>query len=176
MSVDTQAMHCPQAVEYVQGRPCLEEGYKQYTAANYRPALLEPTVGNTVNKATRTLNFFWHNLKTGSVNAKGTSYKILVRHILEYGSAVCDHYSQEGEKAVEAVPHRSVRFTLKIYHSTSSVAEMLDQLKKELLVFRQKTETASPIFYKIANNFIAIATEGYLIPTNSRTGASHQQK
>ena len=135
----------------------------------------KPHIQNTVAKATRTLNFLRRNLKTGSVKAKETSYKTLVRPILEYCSPVWDPYTQEGKKTVESVQRRAARFTLQRYHNTSSVTEMLDQLKWEPLSTRRARDRLT-LFYKATNGLIAIDTEGYLIPASSRTRSSHDQK
>ena len=86
-----------------------------------------------------------------------------------------DPHTQEGKKIVEAVQHKSARFTHTRYHINSYVTKKLDKLKWEHLTLR-RTRDCLTLFYTSANSVIAIDTEGYLILANSHTRAGHKQK
>ena len=93
-------------------------------------------IANSCNKATKTLSFLRRNLKVNNVNAKETTYKGLVRPTLEYCCAVWDPHYKKHIHMLEIVQRRAARFVLRRYHNTSSVTDMLQQLKWDLLCQR----------------------------------------
>ena len=89
-------------------------------------------IAKTCNKATKTLSFLRRNLRVRNVQAKSLAYKVLVRPTLEYCCPVWDPHHKNQEYQLEIVQKRAARFVLGRYHNTSSVTDMLQQLKGAL--------------------------------------------
>ncbi len=68
------------------------------------------------------------------------AYKTLVRSSLDYACTVWDPYSQTQIHQVEMVQRRAARFVTKRYHNTSSVTDMLADLKWEKLTERSSDD------------------------------------
>ena len=110
-------------------------------------------ISNIVSKANRTLSFLRRNLKISSKTIKERSYKVFVRPLLDYASAVWDPYTQKNIDRLEAVQRRAARFVLGRYHNTSSVSRLIRQLGWPSLEQRRR-EARLSIFRKIQRDEI----------------------
>ncbi len=88
-------------------------------------------INQTIAKASCTLNFICQNLCVAFQNIKEISYETLVRSSLNYACTVWDPYTQIQIDQVEIVQSWAARFVTKRYCSTSSVRDMLADLKWE---------------------------------------------
>ena len=82
-------------------------------------------------KAIRSLGFLKRNLKVSSSSLREKAYMGFVRPQLGYGSTIWDPrlgVENNGAYRVEMVQRHASRWTLKRYHNTSSVTDMLDDL------------------------------------------------
>ena len=70
---------------------------------------------------------------------------------------------------------RAARYTTNHYTTTSSVNEMLQQLKWETLKSR-RTKIQLTMFYTIVNNLMDIPADHYLTPSKTRTRNTHSKK
>ena len=117
--------------------PCVLHGHNQDTVltVNYLGISLHQNmtwdthIKKTVNKTNQMLGFRRRNLKISSSSIKEKSYKTFVRPLLEYASSVWDPYTQKSIDKLEAVQRRAVRCVLNHYHNTSSVIQLVDQLR-----------------------------------------------
>ena len=67
------------------------------------------------------------------------AYKGMVLPILEYGSSVCNPYSDKLQEELEKVQNRAARFVTRNYvYETGSMTGILGQLKWESLKRRRK--------------------------------------
>ena len=130
-------------------------------------------IENSCNKATKTLSFLQRNLKVNNVNAKETAYKGLVRPTLEYCCAVWDPHYKKHIHMLEMVQRRAARFVLHRYHNTSSVTDMLPQLKWDLLCQR-RARIRLAMLYKIQHGLVALSLPSMIHrPTRPRPGSLH---
>ena len=101
-------------------------------SANYLGVTINKDLGwnthidNICARANKTLGFFRRNLKIGSTSIKQTAF---VRTIMEYASTVWDPHAQHAIDKFEAMPRRTARYVLRRYHNTSSVKDMLEELR-----------------------------------------------
>ena len=113
-------------------------------------------IENSCNKATKTRSFLRRNLNVNNVNAKETAYKGLVRPTSEYCCAVWDPHYKKHMHMLEMVQRRPARFVLHRYHNTSSVTDMLQQLKWDLLCQR-RARIRLAMLYKIQHGLVALS-------------------
>ena len=73
------------------------------------------------------------------------------------------HHNRSLQK-LEMTQRRAARYTTNNYTTTSSVNEMLQQLKWETLESR-RTKIQLTMFYKIVNNLVDIPADHYLTPS-----------
>ena len=97
-------------------------------------------VSNICTKANRTLGFLRRNLAACPLDVKESTYKGLVRPILEYGSSVWDPQSILLQDELEKVQKRAARFVTGNYvdYETGSMTGILKNLKWESLKKRRK--------------------------------------
>ena len=80
----------------------------------------------------------------------------MVKSNLEYCASVWNPHQKKDEQKIEMVhQRRAVRFTLNIYHNTSSVTSMLDKLSWETLKSR-RIQLQLTNLYKIQHNLIDV--------------------
>ena len=86
------------------------------------------------------------------------------------------HHRQSIQK-LEMTQRRAARYITNKYTTTSSVNEMLQQLKWETLESR-RTKIQLTMFYKIVivNNLVGIPADHYLTPSKTRTRTTHSKK
>ena len=92
---------------------------------------------------------------------------------LEYGSTIWDPGVQNnGAYRVKMVQRRAARWTLKRYHNTSSVTDMLDDLGWRTLEQR-RADTRLALLFKIYNGLITVDAREYLRHPTQRSQHSH---
>ena len=101
---------------------------------------------------------------------KASTYKIMVRPILEYSSPVWDPYQQTDIKALEQVQRRAARYVFNDYSTRTPgcVTKMLDDLEWEPLEVRRRHDRLS-MLYRMQHNLVDIADNRYLSSSDSRT-------
>ncbi len=124
------------------------------------------------SKGNSHLNFVLRNLHVASQNIKETAYKTVVRPSLDYACTMWDPYTQTQIHQVEIVQRRAARFATKIYHNTSSVTDMLADLKWETLQER-RSKFRVLMMYKIVHCLVAIPITPYLQPVLGATIHHH---
>ena len=121
-------------------------------------------IDKTVKKANKSLGFIRRNIKTNNTNTKTLAYQTLVRPILEYACQVWDpHLACEISK-LESVQRRAARYVTNRFHNTSSVTNMLNELKWDSLQQR-RCKSRLTMLYKMSNDLIDISHSDYLIPS-----------
>jgi hypothetical protein len=112
-------------------------------------------IDKAANKANRQLAFIRRNLKIRNSKVKEIAYFGLVRPILEYCGTIWDPHQKKYQKKLEMVQRRAARFVLNRHHNTSSVTEMLKELKWELLEHRRNRARLT-MFFKVQHALVAV--------------------
>ena len=112
-------------------------------------------INNVCSKATKTLGFLRRNLKISSRGIKETAYKTLVLPIMEYAAAVWDPLTQANIDSMEAIQRRVAHFVLRRYRNTSSVSNMIDELRWPSLQDRRRTARLT-MLYKIRHELVCM--------------------
>lgn len=130
-----------------------------------------------VGKATQTLGFLKRNLKNCPPKLCELAYFALVRSKLEYASVVWDptEHNDSLSNSIEMVQRKAARFVMNDYGRYSSVTAMLQNLKWTTLAERRK-DARLTMLYKIVNHKIAIDSDSYLFPANTRTRSKNNKK
>ena len=125
---------------------------------------------NNINaKASRSLSFLKRNLQINAINIKETAYKAIVRPLVEYAPCVWDPSTKTNIDKLEMIQRRAARYVLNRYHNTSSVDDMLNQLKWPTLQDRRKTSRLS-MLYKIVHSQVEVQSHHqHLIPCNRQS-------
>ena len=133
-------------------------------------------IDNITRKANNTLSFLKRNLQINNTTLKATAYQTLVRPQVEYASSVWDPYTKKNVDRIEMIQHRAARYVLNRYNNTSSVTNMLTNLKWQTLEQRRKAQRLTNI-YKIRNGQVILDNhETRLIPVHSQHRTSHGQR
>ncbi|KAL8582719.1 hypothetical protein ACOMHN_051505 [Nucella lapillus] len=85
------------------------------------------------------------------------AYKVLVRPVLEYSACVWDPHDQNDCDSLEKVQRRAARFALNRHRRTSSVEQMMHELKWTPLEQRRRTARLC-MLYKIMNWCACVAS------------------
>jgi hypothetical protein len=93
-------------------------------------------IDNISSTASKHLNFIKCNLKVNSKSVKEKAYTSLIRPKLEYSSYVWDPHTKSNISKLEMVQRRAARYTCNRFHNTSSVTNMLTELKWPQLQLR----------------------------------------
>ena len=110
-------------------------------------------IDNITTKASKSLGFSKRNLQVSSPSIKERAYKALVRPHLEYCPCIWDPFTSKEIDKIEMVQRRSARYVLNRYHNTSSVNEMLRELKWPSLQDRRQHARLT-MLYKVTNNLV----------------------
>ena len=86
-------------------------------------------IDNISSTASKHLNFIKRNLKVNSKSVKEKAYTSLMRPKLEYSSCVWDTDTKYNISKLEMVQPRAARYTCNRFHNTSSVTNILKELK-----------------------------------------------
>jgi hypothetical protein len=121
------------------------------------------------------LNSWKRNLRITNQETNSAAYFSLVRPNLEYCASIWNPHHKQSIQKLEMTQRRAARYTTNIYTTTSSVNEMLQQLKWETLESR-RTKIQLTMFYKIVNNLVDIPADHYLTPSKTRTRTTHSKK
>ena len=118
-------------------------------------------------KANKTLGFIRRNIKVNNKKLKGAAYKALVRPILEYGSAAWDPYTQEDIDILERVQRRAARWVSNRFRKSSSVGEMLQELRWPTLERRRRCARLT-MFYRVHHGMAHINSKFHPLPSTRR--------
>ena len=113
-------------------------------------------------KANSKLGFLRRNIKTRNQALKEKAYKAIVRPTLEYCSTVWDPYTKTQSDTLEKVQRRAARWVTDRYHNTSSVSDMMRQLKWRDLNQRRVDQRLC-MLYKITHGLVDIPLGQFLI-------------
>ena len=115
-------------------------------------------------KAIRSLGFQKRNLKVSSSSLREKAYMGFVHPQLGFGSTIWEPrlgVENNGAYRVEMVQRHASRWTLKRYHNTCSVTDMLDDLGWRTLEQR-RANTRLALLFKIYNGLISVDAREYL--------------
>ncbi len=91
-----------------------------------------------------------------SKSIKEQAYFTLVRPLLEYASPVWDPYTDTNTNTLEMVQRRASRYVTNRQHNTSSVTDMLTQLKWRSVNDRRRDKRLC-MLYRIDRELVAIS-------------------
>ena len=132
-------------------------------------------ISNTTSKASKSLAFLKRNLQSGSSKIKERAYKAIVRPLVEYAPSIWDPSTTGNKQKIEMIQRRAARYVLNKYNNTSSVTNMLRQLKWTTLENRRKIMRLC-LFYKIRNGHVETHSQNeYLQPSNRINRNSNTQ-
>ena len=86
--------------------------------------------------------------------------------------AVWDPHTKSNISKLEMVQRRATRYTCNRFHNTSSVTNMLTELRWPQLQLR-RTRTRLIFFFKIIYHLVTIYPTNILVPSDSRTQYTH---
>ena len=89
------------------------------------------------NKANKMLGLLRRNIFNCSAEGKVITYKALVRHRLEYSSAVWDHHYRTHINIVERIQRRALRFVSKDYSRETRATSLVHNLEWDTLEERR---------------------------------------
>lgn len=117
--------------------PSMTRALETVTLAKYLGVTLQSNlwqerhIDNICAKANRMLGFLRRNLKVASTKIK-LSYKAMVHPLIKYANTVWEPHCSKHISSIEDVQGRAARFVLNGHRSSSSVEDMLHQLKMKL--------------------------------------------
>jgi hypothetical protein len=112
-------------------------------------------------KANSTMGFIQRNINSCPKNTKEMCYKTIVLPLAEYGSVVWDPHTKANITALEKIQRRGARFVCSDYRRTSSVSDMLRELKWSTLAERRARAKVTMI-YRIVNGLLDVPSQPYL--------------
>ena len=125
-----------------------------------------PHTDSVSKKANQTLGFSKRNIKVHNKDLKSTAYMTLVRPQLEYASTVWSPHTATDITKL-AVQCRSARWATRDYQRTSSVMQMIKDLKWRTLEQR-RVDSQLTLMNKITYDLVAI-------PANTRQSRHNHQ-
>ena len=115
------------------------------------------------------------NLRSASTETKTNAYITMVRSNLEYCASAWHPHQKKYEQNIEMVQRRASRFILDIYHNTSNVTSMLDELSWETLKSRRiKIQLTN--LYKIQHDLIDVEASKYLTKWSTTARSKHSSR
>ena len=131
-------------------------------------------INNITKKANSTMSFIRRNISSCPPKAKSNAYQTYVRPTIEYASTVWSPHTECLTNQVEMVQRRAARFVKHDYARTSSVTDMITDLKWDTLQHRRNVARVS-MLYKITNNLVDITPNPPLRNARSSTRGHHLQ-
>ena len=129
-------------------------------------------INNTATKGHKTLGFLRRNFRRCTPSVKATTYKTMVRPILEYASTVWDPAEGDTGDAnlLEQVQRRAARFVVNNYtdRTPGCVTDMLNKLEWEPLSIRRATNRLL-MLYRFLNNSELNTNLHFIKKSDSRT-------
>ena len=110
---------------------------------------------NISAKATGVLNFVRRNIYHCRPEVKALAYTSLIRPHLEYASAAWDTYTARDSYQLDKVQHRAAWLLKRDYRQTTSVSELISELRWQSLEDRWKNARLS-LLYKGLHGLAAI--------------------
>ena len=131
-------------------------------------------IGNTLNKANKTLGFIRRSLGDCTAPVKAAAYSTVVRPVLEYSSTVWDPHQTSHIHNLEQVQRRAARFVQRNYteRTPGCVTNMVQSLGWESLRHRRYTDRLSMLF-RIQHGLVDVPTD-YIQPNDTRTRGSQR--
>ena len=121
------------------------------------------------------LGILRRNLRSASTETKTNAYITMIRSNLEYCASTWYPHQKKYEQNIELVQRRASRFILDIYHNTSSVTSMLDELSWETLKSRRiKIQLTN--LYKIQHDLIDVEASKYLTKRSTTVRPRHSSQ
>jgi hypothetical protein len=118
-------------------------------------------IDKTASKANSKLGFLKRNIKTKDAEIKEKAYNMIVRPTMEYCSTVWDPHTKTQAETVEKVQRRAARWVTGRYHNTSSVSDMLQDLKWRDLSQR-RVDSRLSMLYKVTHGLVDIPIGQFL--------------
>ena len=115
-------------------------------------------ISEVANNGNKMLGFIRRSLKINSKSTKELAYKMLVRPKMEYASTVWDPHTDKQKDELEKVQRRAARVVTNRHRYTSSVTDMLDDLKWETLEQRRK-DARLILMYKVLKGDVSIVCQ-----------------
>ena len=120
------------------------------------------------------MSFIHRNISSCTPKAKSKAYQTYVRPILEYSLAIWSPHTDCLINQLEMVQRRAARFAKGDFSRTSSVSDMMEDLKWDTLLQRRNKARVT-MFYRIYNNLVDISSSPPLRQSRSSTrGHNHQ--
>ena len=120
------------------------------------------------------MGFLRRNSALTPRHTKEVAYKTLVRPQFEYAAPIWHPYHETQIAQVEKVQRTAVRWTCRRWRNTSSVGDMLDELKWLSLEARRE-QSSLTFFYKIHSGTVSLDKDNITpAPNIRRTRASHE--
>ena len=132
-------------------------------------------VALTTKKSNGTLAFLRRNLKTCPKKIKKNAYTSLVRPVLEYGAARWDPYLGKDIASIAMVQRRAARFVTNDYAYTSSVSDMITELRCHSLA-EQRSDISLITLFRTIHKLMEVPTSDILTPADPRTRSNHKLK
>lgn len=118
-------------------------------------------ISAVTKKANSTLGLLQRNFNSCPKSIKETCYKTLVRPLVEYGSVIWDPHTLTNIDTLEMVQRRGARFVCSDYRRTSSVKEMIQDLKWPSLAERRGKAKVTMV-YNIVKSLVDIPLHPHL--------------
>jgi Reverse transcriptase (RNA-dependent DNA polymerase)/Endonuclease-reverse transcriptase len=115
----------------------------------------------TINKANKMLGFLKHTMYKTTKAVKITTYKTLIRPVLEYGAVVWDPHQLYLQDKLEAVQRKSIRFVCNNYQQLESVTAMRTMLVWPTLAERRHVFRLT-MLYKLVTGAVDFELSSYI--------------
>ena len=167
----------PKTYKYIlKGVTLAEETSTKYLGVDIQSNLAWNNHIDRVTKKSNNLSgFLIRNLQSASSETKTNTYITMVRSNLEYCASAWNPHQKMYEQKIEMVQRRAASFSLKRYHTTSSMTSMMDQLSWEPLKSRRiKLQLTN--LYKIQHNLIDVEESKYFTKLSTTVRSKHSSQ
>ena len=129
-------------------------------------------ISRITKKAYQQLRFVRRNTRNLPISFRETAYKSLIRPHVEYCSSVWDPHTLSDTQKIERLQRQATRYVTGDYRRSSSVSEMLHNLKWTNLSTRRSVNKLTMI-YKILNGHSAITPNNFFEFNKTQTRKKH---